>query len=120
MKNKVNLIRHLICLCVLCVGFWLSRYVFWGLHGMKQWPLALFYSGVFCMLISFCAKGRLTPVGIAFGYLVGFVAGLLFESNGTDPGGGTTSNLWIIWGLVYLAVIAMGIVIDMARKRIAR
>ena len=104
MKDKRNTIRHLICLCVLCVGFWLCRYALFDLHGMKQWPEVLFYAGAFCLLISFCAKGRLTPAGAALGYPIGFAAGVVFESLGTDPGGGTTSNLWLIWGLVYLAV----------------
>lgn len=41
MKNKKNFILHLICLGILCVGYVLTRYVFFDLHGMKAWPLVL-------------------------------------------------------------------------------
>ena len=119
MKDKQNLIYHLVCLCVLCVGFWLWRYRFLELHLMKQWPETLFYAGLFVLLVSFCAKGKLTPALLSLGYSIGFAAGLRFETFGTDPGGGRTGTMWKIWGLTYLTLTMAGIAADMiwsARK----
>ena len=120
MGSKGNTVRHLICLCVLCTGFVLCRYVFLDLHGMKQWPEVLFYAGLFFLFVSFCANGTLMPVGVGAGYPVGFAAGLRFEIVGADPHGGMTSNMWKIWGLVYFGLIVFGAIIDLViakRKR---
>ena len=50
------------------------------------------------------------------GYLGGFAAGMLFGVRGTDPGGGTTSNAWLIWMLVMLLCIAVGILLSVAHS----
>ena len=58
MKNKKNLILHLISLGILCAGYVLTRYVFFDLHGMKAWPLVLFVCGIVVIGISFIAKAK--------------------------------------------------------------
>ena len=52
MKNKKNLILHLISLGILCAGYVLTRYVFFDLHGMKAWPLVLFVCGIVAVLLT--------------------------------------------------------------------
>ncbi|XCP85021.1 hypothetical protein ABXS75_18670 [Roseburia hominis] len=101
MKNRKNLLVHLVSLLILCVGYVLTRYIFFGIHGMKQWPLVLFICGVVVIVISFICQANLVPVFTAVTYIIGFIAGVIFQTDGIDAGGGKTNNLWIIWTVVF-------------------
>ena len=92
--------------CVLC------RYVFFDIHGMKQWPVILFAIGIIAVAISFILEGKTTPVCTAFSYIAGFVVGVMFQTDGTDAGGTTTNNLWIIWTVVFICLILAGVIHD--------
>lgn len=94
MLNKKNIRNHLVSLSILCAGFALCRYVFFDIHGMKQLPVALFGVGIVFLAISFFLRGKVAPIIIALAYLIGFVSGVVFETDGVDAGGGATSNLW--------------------------
>lgn len=63
---KKKIIIHLLSLGVLCSGFVLCRYVFFDIHGMKQWPAILFGIGIIAVVISFILDGKTTPICIAF------------------------------------------------------
>ncbi|MBS6518574.1 MAG: hypothetical protein KH353_10365 [Clostridium sp.] len=41
MLNKKTIMIHVLSLGALCIGFILCRYVFFDIHGMKQWPVIL-------------------------------------------------------------------------------
>ena len=110
MLNKKNIIVHLLSLCVLCISFVMCRYVFFDIHGMKQLPIWLFVVGMVSMAVSFFLKGKTIPICTAVAYIVGFIAGVLFQTNGLDAGGGTTNNLWIIWSTVFICLILIGII----------
>lgn len=123
MKNRRNMITHLVSLGILCAGYILVRYILLDLHGMKQWPLALFLPGAAIIGLSFFAGAKQVPVVTALSYLLGFAAGLVFQSDGTDPGGGRTNNLWIIWTVVFVCFTLAGILTEllgMLRKNKAR
>ena len=68
--------------------------------------------GIAVLIISFLLKCQHLPLISANGYLVGFVAGLSFRTNGFDPGGGRTNNMWLIWLVVWLGVALIGVVAD--------
>ena len=104
MVNKKNIIVHLVSLSILCTGFALCRYTFLEIHGMKQLPGLLFGVGMVFLAISFFLRGKVAPIVIALTYLIGFVAGVVFETDGVDAGGGATSNLWIIWTVVFVSL----------------
>ena len=110
MLNKKNIIVHLLSLCVLSIGFVLCRYVFFDIHGIKQLPVWLFVVGVISMAVSFFLEGKTTPICTAVAYIVGFIAGAIFQTNGVDAGGGTTNNLWIIWAVVFVCLMIAGII----------
>ena len=119
MKNKKNFILHLICLGILCVGYVLTRYVFFDLHGMKTWPLVLFVCGIVVIGISFIAKAKQVPIFTAMSYIAGFAVGAIFQTDGLDAGGGKTNNLWIIWTVVFVCFTLAAILTDLfaARKK---
>ena len=108
MKKSTNVAVHLISAAILLGDFLLCRYLFFDLHGMKDWPEFMLGLGIFVLVVSFLLKGQHLPLISANGYLAGFVAGLVFRTNGVDPGGGRTDNLWLIWLLVWFAVALVG------------
>lgn len=110
---KKNNDLHLFSLCVLCIGFVLCRYMCFNIHGMKQLPVWLFVVGMVALAISFFLKGRVTPVCTAVAYIVGFIAGAVFQTDGTDAGGARTNNLWIIWVVVYVCLTLVGIISEL-------
>ena len=112
MLNKKKVLSHLLALGLLCIGFVLCRYVFFDIHGMKQWPVILFAIGIIAVAISFILEGKTTPVCTAFTYIAGFVVGVMFQTDGTDAGDTTTNNLWIIWTVVFICLILAGVIHD--------
>ena len=97
---------------MLCIGFVLCRYVFFDIHGMKQLPGFLFGAGVVSVGVSFFLEGKTTPVFTALAYSIGFLAGVIFQINGVDAGGGATNTLWIIWAAVFLCITLAGILCE--------
>ena len=112
MLNKKNMMIHSLSLGALCIGFILCRYVFFDIHGMKQWPVILFGIGIIAIVISFILKGKILPVCTAVSYMAGFMAGIMFQSDGTDAGGTPTNNLWIIWTAVFVCLTLSGMIYD--------
>ena len=115
-QNKKVFLAHLICLGILLLGFVLCRYVFFDLHGMKVWPVDLFIAGLAALLVSLFARKQYVPWFTAGGYVFGFLLGVLFHTEGTDPGGGKTDNLWSIWMLVFLGCIMAGFLFEVVTK----
>ena len=68
--------------------------------------------GLIPVAISFFFKGKITPICTAFAYIVGFIAGVIFQTDGVDVGGGTTNNLWIIWVVVFVCLTLAGIICE--------
>ena len=54
---------HLLSLSVLCIGFVLCRYVFFDIHGMKQWPVILFVIGIYACIFGLSKQGFLRVIG---------------------------------------------------------
>lgn len=77
---------------------------------MKQLPSLLFGFGLVSLLISYFHKGNVTPLFTSFAYIVGFVAGMIFQTDGVDLGGARTNNLWIIWTTVFVCLIFICII----------
>jgi thiamine transporter ThiT len=56
-------------------------------------------------------------IGTVFGYLLGFVSGMIFNSDVAYQGGGTRNNGWEIWTAVFLIVIIAGVVWEVVGRR---
>lgn len=111
--TRKNIAVHLISLCVLGVGFLLCRYVFFDIHGMYDWPMLLFLFDLLVIGLSFFAKAQLVPIAASLGYLVGFLAGVLFQTDGVDLGGGSTNSLWIIWTAVFVCAVLLSVFMEL-------
>lgn len=111
-KNRKNLIMQLISLCILCVGFVLCRYVFFDVHSMREIPLYLFICGLIVIGVSFLVKARLVSLITSLAYTISFMVGVIFQTDGFDPGGGRTNNLWIIWTVAFVCFVATSVVME--------
>ncbi len=117
MKDKNRILQYLIRLLLLGAGFVLCRYVLFSLHGMREWPLLLFMAGAVVLTAAFLLKAKHVPLVTALGYPVAFFLGELLQSNGTDPGGGSTNNLWIIWTVSYLSLVTASVLAELLIKK---
>lgn len=103
--------------CVLSVigligSYLVLRYPLLFLHGMKQWPYALFLVGVIIIVISGLVLSRkILPFFTLAGYIVGFIFGYIFQF---DYGSNYNrlNSFWIIWTCVYLVAILAGIMAE--------
>lgn len=111
-QHKKLLVTHLMTLGVLLLGAVLCRYVFFGLHGMTEWPLVLLQLGLVVLLVSLLARKQYAPWFISVGYFLGFWIGVLLHTHGFDPGGGKTDNLWGIWTVVFVICILAGFLFE--------
>ena len=116
-KHKVSLINHVIGLGILMVGFALGRYVFFDVHGMKEFPVTLLVLGLAVMLSSVLTVQKVLPYFISAGYIIGFVFGFLFQVTKMDANGISANNLWVIWSGVYVAFIIVGFLCDAFLKK---
>ncbi len=116
-KNKMSLISHVISLGILIIGFALGRYVFFDVHGMKEFPVTLLILGLVVMLISLLTSKKVLPYFISAGYIIGFVFGFLFQVTKMDANGVSVNNLWVIWAGVYVAFIIAGFLCEAFFKK---
>ncbi len=117
MNKRNRLLRYILWFSVLCVGFVLCRYILFSLHGMREWPVVLFAVGMAALFVSFFAKAKYVPAVTSIAYTLAFGLGALFQSNGVDPGGGRTNNLWIIWTVTFIGIISVSVVLELFTKK---
>ena len=114
-KNKKMILR-LAPFGILLLGFVLCRFAFFGLHGMKEWSVNLLAAGLVIVTMSLITKKQIIAWFTSVGYLIGFFTGVLFHSEGFDPGGGKTDNLWQIWTIVFIVCAVAGAITETVRK----
>ena len=115
MRNRKNTMRHLMALGALVCGFVLCRYVLFDLHGMEQWPEVLFGVGLIMLLLSLLAEGKMFLWFVSAAYPIGFAAGVLFQSDNMDPGGGRTNNLWLLWTIIFIVGVLTGTIYELLK-----
>ncbi len=111
LKKVVKVIGLPLCLGV---SFVLCRFVFLYIHHMKQWSELLAIISLIILVAAMVLDLKWMSVTTAFGYIVGFIIGAVFNTNGVDPGGGGTNNFWSLWALTIMICIFAGFVIDVA------
>ena len=55
------------------VSYWICRYAFFQMHGMKQWPNLLAVFGITIVVVATLFGNRIIPVASFVGYLGGFI-----------------------------------------------
>ena len=114
-KNKR--LESLISLGVLAIGFVLIIYPLFKLHGMIQWPMTLAIICLAVIIVSIVLKAAITPLSTSASYIIGFFIAYIFQSDGTDPGGSRTNNLWIIWTVIIAVTAIVSSIYEFVRSR---
>lgn len=114
-KEKNKRIASLESLGILMIGFLVIRYSLFELHGTIQWPLVLAIVCLAVIIVSFFRKATITPLLTSASYIIGFFLAYIFQSNGTDPGGARTNNLWIIWTVIIIVTIIFSSIYEFVR-----
>jgi hypothetical protein len=107
---KHKTIWGMVAISALFLCYLLFRFLFFGLHGMKEWPFNLFVFGSAVIVIAAATYSRKVIACTVAGYLLGFAAGMMFHTHGVDQGGGGTNNAWIIWTVTHLCFICAGVI----------
>jgi hypothetical protein len=117
MATKNKILWGVSMIGLLAISYWLCRFVFFGIHGMKQWPNMLAIVGLITIVIASTGGRRLLSVATIVGYIGGFVLGMIFNTDGVDQGGGGTNNAWKIWGTVFICSILISIILGFISKQ---
>lgn len=118
--TKRRIITHIIALCVLTAGYMLCENVLFDYFTFGDMAGVYFWAGCFVTVVSFFANGRIVPICASAGYWVSFAAGAVSQTDGVDPGGAPINNLWVIWGCVYVGIIALSIVCEIVLRIIRK
>ena len=119
-STRKRIIYPIAASVLLFICFLLCRYCFFNLHGMKDWPVILFTFGLIVIIVSALFNSRKVMICTPIGYIMGFVLGMLFNTDSLDPGGGILNNAWIIWTTSFLMLIIIGVVLEVVTKRIKK
>ena len=115
--NRKHFLQAIFAAIILLLEFLLCRFILFDWHGMKDFPLLLFFFGIGVIFLFLPSVSHAIRFSVPIGYAAGFFSGILLHSYGTDPGGGKTDDLWLIWGAVYLACILAGISLEILYRR---
>ena len=113
---QVNIRDTLIAASFLLLSYIAARHMFFSLHGMKQFPALLFIFGLGIILLAGFLKARWVLITTPMAYALGIAAGMRFQTESLDQGGGLLSNNWIVWGAVFIAGILIGVIIDLVNN----
>ena len=102
---------------LLAISYWLCRFVFFGMHGMKQWPNMLAIVGLITIVIASIRGRQSLSIATVVGYVGGFVLAMIFNADGVDQGGGGTNNAWKIWRIVFIYSIMISIILGYISKQ---
>ncbi|SNR91659.1 hypothetical protein SAMN05446037_1001401 [Anaerovirgula multivorans] len=101
-----------------CLGlsYWLCRFAFFKMHGMKSWSNTLAMVSLIIIVIASIVGRRILSVATVAGYMGGFVFAMVFNTDGIDPGGGATNNAWMIWSIVFIVCLLIGLIVNIIYK----
>jgi len=113
-KNKI--LWGISTIGLLGISYLLCRFSFFQMHGMKQLPNLLAILSIVIIVIATIFGNRITPLATVIGYMGGFILAMIFNTDDVDPGGGSTNNAWIIWGVAFILSILIGIILSFISK----
>lgn len=95
------------------ISYWLCRYIFFDMHGMKQWPNLLAIVSLAIIIIATISGKRIISATTVIGYIIGFILAMIFNTDGLDQGGGRINNAWKIWGAIFVLSILIGVILTL-------
>ncbi len=102
---------------MLGISYWLCRYTFFEMHGMKQWTNLLAMLSIFILIIATIFGNKIVSVATVIGYMGGFILAMIFRTDETSPRGVRINNGWIMWGTIFILSILIGFVLSLITKK---
>lgn len=99
-------------LIIVLTNYILTRYVFFDLHGMKDFTdtMALISAALTCIFI--LSNNLLASLCSSVGNVIGFFLGYKFNTTTIDFITGNTNNYWLIWAISYLIIVLIGMILS--------
>ena len=110
--NRKKLLSPLAFIIYFALSYYFCNIILAHTHGMKDWSNLLAAVSFIVLIIALIFKKKFIALMSVVGYSGGYLIGLIFNSDGVDPGGGTTNNFWLIWTAVVIVSIIAGPVIE--------
>ena len=118
-KHKKLFVIHLMAVGVLLLELVLCRYVFFEVHGLKEWPYDLFKFGLVGLVFSLLAGKMYAPWITSVSYLAWFVLGVIFNQETVDAHGTSGDLMPFICAFNFIKAGANAIITFILYKRIS-
>ena len=115
-RNRIFWTVGTVTALILC--FVMCRYIFFELHGNKDWSVVLLIVGIIVSCIAAVFYRRKLIICTVIGYIGGFALGIILGVDGLDQGGGAINNWWIIWTMAFVSLIFAGGIWEIISRRI--
>lgn len=111
-ENKVRMLWMIGCAAAFAVSYFVWKVPFAGEY-LSDWAIPAFMAEAFTVSAfgAFFAK-RIAAISSFAGFNMGMIAGMLWGVDSFDPGGGRTTNAWLIFLLVFFGVTAAGVLAE--------
>ncbi|NLC66505.1 MAG: hypothetical protein GX752_06165 [Clostridium sp.] len=107
-RKKAIILFKISLFAILLASYLLIRFVFFNIHGMKDFPSLLAFIAGSVLLLSVLMNKKTLSIFVDIGYILGFIIAMLFNSDTYDRGGGILNNSWIIWIIVFFFSVVIG------------
>lgn len=111
-ENKVRMLWMIGCAAAFAVSYFVWKVPFAGEY-LSDWAIPAFMAEAFTISAfgAFFAK-RIAAISSFAGFNIGMIAGMLWGVDSLDPGGGRTTNAWLIFLLVFFGTVAAGVLAE--------
>ena len=111
-ENKVRMLWMIGCAAAFAVSYFVWKVPFAGEY-LSDWAIPAFMAEAFTISAfgAFFAK-RIAAISSFAGVNIGMIAGMLWGVDSLDPGGGRTTNAWLIFLLVFFGTVAAGVLAE--------
>ena len=100
----------------LFISFLLCQYVFFELHGNKQWSVVMLVIGLAVTGIAAIFDGRSIMVCVVAGYLGGFLLGIIQGVDSVDHSGIVINDWWLKWTISFFVIASIGVLWELIDK----
>lgn len=113
-KKSIKIIGSII---LFSISFILCNYTdLANLHGNSDAPIIVAIFGVIALLISYVFNLKALTITATFGYIIAFLIGVYFETDGIVLGDEAIHEVWVVWLFSYWFFIGIGMICDFIMK----
>ncbi len=111
-EDKERMLWMIGCAAAFAASYFVWKVPFAGEY-LSDWAIPAFMAEAFIISAfgAFFAK-RIAAISSFAGFNMGMIAGMLWGVDSLDPGGGRTTNAWLIFLLVFFGTAAAGVLAE--------